>query len=109
MGGYCTGVGGYCTGVGGYCTGVGDPTFGHTLWQFRLLVLTVAPDAAARVELVLSKGYVVLFASLIFLIFVGVSTLTFSAFYVTREVRAATDGIEPDAPRGALPPRRVPA
>ena len=31
--------------------------------EFRSFVLTVAPDAAVKVELVLSKGYVVIFAS----------------------------------------------
>ena len=53
--------------------------------EFRSFVLTVAPDAALKVELVLSKGYVVLFASAIFVAIVGLATLAFSAFYAAED------------------------
>ena len=49
--------------------------------EFKSFVLTIAPDASVRVEQVLSKGYVVVFAFLIFVVVVAFSTLCFSAFY----------------------------
>ena len=58
--------------------------------EFRSFVLTVAPDAAVKVELVLSKGYVVILASAIFLAIVLVSTVSFSLFY-EREQWSALD------------------
>jgi hypothetical protein len=60
------------------------------LHEFRSFVQTVAPDAAVKVELVLSKGYVVLLATAIFFAIVGLSTLAFSAFY-EREAWSALD------------------
>ena len=51
------------------------------LGEFRSFVLTVAPDAAVRLELALSQGYVALFASAIFILIVGLATISFSAFY----------------------------
>ena len=53
--------------------------------EFRQFVLTVAPDAAAKVEMMLSKGYVVLLALGIFVVAVSLSTVIFSAFYEAEE------------------------
>ena len=53
--------------------------------EFRRFVHTAAPDVAAKVDLVLSKGYVVLIASGLFLLTVALSTLAFSAFYKLEE------------------------
>ena len=49
--------------------------------EFRVFVLTVAPDASARVEAMLSKGYTVLLAAGLFTLFVAFSTLVFAALY----------------------------
>ena len=61
------------------------------LGEFQQFVLTVAPDAAMKVEHVLSKGYVVVLALGIFAVFVLLSTVAFSAFYVAHESWSALD------------------
>jgi voltage-gated potassium channel len=52
-----------------------------SLDEFRAFVLTVAPDAAVTLELVLSKGYVVLLAAATFGVIVALSTLVYGVFY----------------------------
>lgn len=49
--------------------------------EFRVFVLSVAPDAAAKIETMLSKGYVVLLALGIFFFVVTLSTIIFGSFY----------------------------
>lgn len=81
-----------------------DPNGDNELDQteFRSFVLTVAPDAAVKLELALSKGYVAVSAAAVFLVIVALATLSFSAFYQAEDWSVA------DAVAYALEPQSLP-